>query len=146
MDPKLRTLLRQGERADRVGKRQAAEMVYRQATDEFPDSAEAWLGLSRAVEDEAERQAYYQRAVQLDPSLEGEQSSEEQEVNPLDAVMTASQEWLEESTRAPEASVTRSPTPPASAPSARAGGIAHRRVDHVRLPPHGGGHPALQPL
>ena len=112
MDPKLRNLLRQGERADRVGKRQAAEHVYRQAADEFPDSAEAWLGLSRVVENDAEREAYYRRAVQLDPSLAGEQNSEEaQEVNPLDAVMSASQEWLEQSTRAPEASVTSSPAP-----------------------------------
>jgi hypothetical protein len=69
MDPKLRALLKQGERATRLGKTQAAEDVYRQAVALFPDSADAWMGLSQVAPSEGERTACRRRAVELDPAV-----------------------------------------------------------------------------
>ncbi len=69
MEPKLHSLLRQGERAMRLGKRQAATDVYRTAVAQFPQSAEAWMGLSQVVASEEERAACTQRARELGASL-----------------------------------------------------------------------------
>jgi hypothetical protein len=69
IDPKLQSLLRQGERAARLGKQQAAEVVFRQAVDAFPESAEAWLGLSQVSPSEQEREDAHRLAVQLDPAV-----------------------------------------------------------------------------
>jgi len=69
MEPKLRSLLRQGERAMRLGKRQAAADVYRMAVAQFPHSAEARMALSQVVDSEEERAGCTQRARELDASL-----------------------------------------------------------------------------
>lgn len=69
MEPKLRSLLRQGERAMRLGKRQAADEVYRMAVARFPHSAEAWMALSQVVVSEEERAGCTQRARELDASV-----------------------------------------------------------------------------
>jgi hypothetical protein len=69
MEPKLRALLKQGERAARLGKMQAAEDVYRQAVALFPNSADAWMGLSQVAPSEEERTACRRRAMELDPAV-----------------------------------------------------------------------------
>ena len=115
MEPKLRSFLKQGERAVRLGKNQAAEDVYRQAVAEFPHSAEAWLGLSRAAPSEKERVTCYQRALELDPGLSAAlerpsapATAEAVAVSPpaaaasetpssqLDAVLAESSKWLDQ--------------------------------------------------
>jgi len=104
MDPRLRTCLRQGERAVRLGKNQAAESVYRQAAEQFPDSAEAWLGLSQVASSAAERSQALQRARDLDPGLAAPASESvpanaiENPVSQLDAALAESQNWLEQIT------------------------------------------------
>jgi hypothetical protein len=67
--PRIRSLLRQAERNVDGGKNAAAEELYRQILAEAPDSAVAWLGLSSVASNEADRQAAYARAVELDPEL-----------------------------------------------------------------------------
>lgn len=69
METRLRALMRQGERAMRLGKQQAAEEVFREAVVEFPDSARAWLNLSQVVSSEEEKAEYFQRAKLLDPDV-----------------------------------------------------------------------------
>lgn len=63
--PRLRTLLRQAERAKNAGKRVAAEQLYREILIEDVDSAEAWQGLAETTPDEAERQVAMARALAL---------------------------------------------------------------------------------
>lgn len=116
MDLKLRGLLRQGERAARLGKAQAAEDVYRQAVEQFPDSAEAWLGLSQVVADEQERVVYARRATELDPligpAVEESSAFSDLQESPLDAVARESGRWLDEVTGAvPQADTVDAPEP-----------------------------------
>lgn len=68
MEPKLRSLLRQGERAMRLGKRQAAADVCRLAVAQFPHSAEAWMALSQVAVSEEEQAGCTRRARELDAS------------------------------------------------------------------------------
>jgi hypothetical protein len=108
MEPKLRNLLKQGERATRLGKAQAAERVYRQALEAYPQSAEAWLGLSRVAPTEEERQAAFRQALELDPSLSAapERSDGagpapaafETASDRLDAALKESENWLQQAT------------------------------------------------
>lgn len=106
MDPKLRTLLKQGDRAARLGKTQAAEDVYRQVVAQFPDSAEAWLKLSQVASLEEERVASFQRAQELDPELAVTAGSVGSIATPaesgassdLDAIMSESRQWFEQAT------------------------------------------------
>lgn len=108
MEPRLRNLLKQGERAARLGKLQAAESVYRQALADYPDSAEAWLGLSRVAPTKAERDAAQRRALTLDPSLSTELENAERPItapsdfesasSQLDAALQESQSWLQQAT------------------------------------------------
>jgi tetratricopeptide (TPR) repeat protein len=65
--PRIRSLLRQAGRAAEVGKRRAAEDLYRQILEEAPDTPEAWLGLAEVVNDPADQKAAYERVVDLDP-------------------------------------------------------------------------------
>jgi hypothetical protein len=65
--PRVRSLLRQAERNVEVGKIAAAEELYRQIIEEAPESAAAWLGLAGVLQNEAERQAAYERVLELDP-------------------------------------------------------------------------------
>ncbi len=108
MEPRLRNLLKQGERAVRLGKLQAAESVYRQVLEDYPGSAEAWLGLSRVAPSEAERNAAHRRAIELDPNLSAAAdnapgaasapSAFESASNQLDAALKESQNWLQQAT------------------------------------------------
>lgn len=102
MEPRLRNLLKQGERAARLGKMQAAEDVYRQAVALFPNSAEAWLGLSQVAPSEAERLMSSRQAARLDPALadstpEGAADLEKPS-SQLDAVLLESQTRLRQAT------------------------------------------------
>lgn len=118
IDPKLRGLLRQGERAARLGKRQAAEDVYRQAVDQFPQSLEAWLGLSRVSSSADERAACLRRVQELDPGLvdavelsepptsvvQGAPTPPPADQSPADslsAIAAESSRWLQEVTERP---------------------------------------------
>lgn len=65
--PRLRTLLRQAERAKNAGKLAAAEQSYREILAEAPDLAEAWLGLADLLSDPQEKEAALERALALDP-------------------------------------------------------------------------------
>jgi hypothetical protein len=101
MDSQLRALLRQAERAARLGKTQAAEDVYRQAVALFPDASEAWLGLSQVAPTEAERADAYRRASQLDASLSASSGPDGRKAvddpsSQLDAALAAAQSWLNE--------------------------------------------------
>lgn len=120
MDPKLRTLLRQGDRAARLGKTQAAEEVYRQVVAQFPDSAEGWLKLSQVVSSEQERVTFFQRARALDPDLDATAVEVSAPVAPaasrsssdqLEAIMSESQQWFQQAT-APSYRVEKRPQEP----------------------------------
>jgi tetratricopeptide (TPR) repeat protein len=63
----LQELLRQGAAAARVGEREAAQEAFRRATELFPDSEEAWLGLAGAVESLTEKRSCFQRALEINP-------------------------------------------------------------------------------
>lgn len=67
--PRVRSLLRQAERNLEGGKYVAAEELYRQILDEAPDSAAAWLGLSKVAQAPAVRDDAYARAAALDPDF-----------------------------------------------------------------------------
>ncbi len=115
VDPKLRALLKQGERAIRLGKKQAAEDVYRKAIDEFPRSAEAWFGLSQVATTEWERDASAQRASELDPTLVDSQPADPapSPADMLDAAAAESGRWLQQVT-----DTVYQPPPPKPAPVA----------------------------
>jgi hypothetical protein len=66
-EPRLRSLLRQAERIKDAGKRAAAAQLYREITEEAPESAAAWLGLAELTADPAEREQIYQHVLQLEP-------------------------------------------------------------------------------
>ncbi len=125
MEPKLRSLLKQGERAMRLGKRQAAADVYRMAVAQFPHSAEARMALSQVVNSEEGQVGCTQPAHELDASLPDTRPAsplpgpEEyvasypalDDVSPagsLDEVIAESSRWLQQ--------VTEAPPPPAAAP------------------------------
>jgi hypothetical protein len=63
--PRLRTLLRQAERAKDAGKRNAAEQLYREILAEDTAIAEAWQGLAEVTFDEAEGAVAAERARAL---------------------------------------------------------------------------------
>lgn len=68
--PRIRSLLRQANKVAASGKRAAAENLYRQIIEEAPDTAPAWVGLAKLVEDPAEQEAALERALMLDPGNE----------------------------------------------------------------------------
>jgi hypothetical protein len=77
--PRIRSLLRQADRNLRSGKFVAAEDLYRQIVDEDPQSAAAWLGLATVARSEAEREAAYARAIELDPQFVAAAEKQEDE-------------------------------------------------------------------
>jgi uncharacterized membrane protein YeaQ/YmgE (transglycosylase-associated protein family) len=85
--PRVRSLLRQAENVASVGKRAAAEQLYRQIIDEAPETAEAWYGLAQVVRDGEERDAAMARAQELNPDFEsaGEEQNDSDE-NSADTV------------------------------------------------------------
>ena len=125
MEPKLRNLLKQGERAARLGKAQAAEGVYRQALEEYPLAAEAWLGLSRVAPSEVERTTAHRRALELDPNLSAGPESPNASIttsaapdpftpfeaasNQLDAALKESGNWLQQATTNEAEAVPQAP-------------------------------------
>jgi hypothetical protein len=64
--PRTRSLLRQAERTADSGKIVAAEMLYRQIIEEAPQSTAAWLGLAQVMQDTRDKQAAYERVLELD--------------------------------------------------------------------------------
>ena len=68
--PRIRSLLRQADNVASVGKRAAAEQLYRQIIDEAPETAEAWYGLAQVVRNTEERDAALSRAEELNPEYE----------------------------------------------------------------------------
>ncbi|NCF65270.1 MAG: hypothetical protein GWP61_04805 [Chloroflexi bacterium] len=64
--PRTRSLLRQAERNADSGKIVAAEMLYRQIIEEAPQSTAAWLGLAQVMQDTRDKQAAYERVLELD--------------------------------------------------------------------------------
>lgn len=72
--PRLRSLLRQAEKVASVGKMAAAESLYRQVTEEAPESPEGWLGLAQVSSDLDERKAAFEQALALDPHNETAQA------------------------------------------------------------------------
>ena len=67
-DPRLRSLLRQANKVASNGKLAAAEQLYRQILDEFPEAPDAWVGLASVLRDSSEAEAAFQRAYDLDPA------------------------------------------------------------------------------
>ncbi|HID52659.1 MAG TPA: hypothetical protein EYP41_11570 [Anaerolineae bacterium] len=65
--PRLRSMLRQADKVAANGKRSAAEDLYRQITEEAPESAAGWAGLAGVLLDPAEREQAYEKALALDP-------------------------------------------------------------------------------
>ncbi|NHZ72386.1 MAG: hypothetical protein GWP17_04805, partial [Aquificales bacterium] len=71
--PRLRTLLRQAERAQNAGKLAAAEQSYREILEEAPESPEAWLGLAGLLKDSQEKEQAYEKVLSLDAENKGAQ-------------------------------------------------------------------------
>jgi len=63
----LEELLRQGGAAARLGETEYAREYFTRATEQDPTSAEAWLGLGGAVEQLSEKQACFERVLDLYP-------------------------------------------------------------------------------
>ncbi len=152
MDPQLRTLLRQAERAARLGKSQAAEDVYRKALEQFPDSAAAWLGLSQVAAAEDERLAARQRALALDPSLADHTEPapapapvvDDSPSQQLDAALAASQNWLQQSTTVEMPARRPKEKPPAPPAPFEAAPVAAAEVEGVACFYHPGVQTQLQ--
>lgn len=68
--PRIRSLLRQADNVAAVGKRAAAEQLYRQIIDEAPETAAAWYGLADVVRTVEERDEALSRAKELNPAIE----------------------------------------------------------------------------
>ena len=66
-ETELQELLLQGAAAARVGERDAAQEAFRRATELFPESEEAWLGLAGAVDSLAKKRSCFQRALEINP-------------------------------------------------------------------------------
>jgi hypothetical protein len=75
LDPRIRSLLRQAGRVAEMGKRSAAEKLYRELIAESPNVADAWVGLGDTLRDPQEKESAYQHALELDPDNEGAQQA-----------------------------------------------------------------------
>jgi hypothetical protein len=69
-DPRIRNLVRQAHKNVENGKRTAAIEQYRQILEEAPATADAWAGLGNALSNPTEREAAYQRALELEADNE----------------------------------------------------------------------------
>ena len=70
LTPRERTVIRQANRVANQGKLMAAEQLYREAIEEFPDLPEGWLGLARVVSNKEEKTELLNHALTLDPENE----------------------------------------------------------------------------
>lgn len=68
--PRLRTLLRQADKAAEYGKLQAAAELYTQILEEGGDVPEAMVGLAGVIQDASERETLYTQALALQPDNE----------------------------------------------------------------------------
>ncbi len=68
--PRARALLRQASQTAAANKRTAAEQLYRQIIDEFPQVAEAWIGLAEVTPELGEKRLAYQQALAVAPGHE----------------------------------------------------------------------------
>lgn len=73
LEPRLRLLLRQADKAADAGKRPAARELYQQILDESPNADAAWAGLAAVSATEAEQREAYERALALNPQNEAAQ-------------------------------------------------------------------------
>jgi len=71
LNPRLRRLLRQADRAARANKRAAATQLYQEILAEEPELPEAWLGLAPLLAEEAEQEAAYERVLTVDAENAG---------------------------------------------------------------------------
>jgi hypothetical protein len=110
--PRLRSLLRQAEKLAGSGKRAAAEKLYRQITEEAPESVEAWLGLANTTADNRLKHEALQQVQSIDPArdISAGNSSPKRAVEVSQSAETdvegvgtgdpfeQSREWLEQAT------------------------------------------------
>jgi hypothetical protein len=68
--PRLRSILRRAEKIAKSGKYSAAATLYRQLTEEAPETAVGWLGLAAVTTDTAEKEEALQRVLALEPDNE----------------------------------------------------------------------------
>jgi hypothetical protein len=120
-EPRLRSLLRQADRVAEAGKLAAAESLYRQIIEEAPQAEAAWIGLAQVVQDPAEKESAYARALDLAPANAAAQAglavlrggSAGADPAPDDGdPFSASRSWLEEATRRQDGAA-REQAPPA---------------------------------
>ncbi len=71
--PRLRSLIRQAERAKDAGKLAAAEQSYREILAEAPESGEAWLGLADLLTDPQAKEEAYLKVLAIDAENQGAQ-------------------------------------------------------------------------
>ena len=64
----LAELLDQAAAASRLGDREEAERLYRRATERSPANTTAWLGLAGAVESPEEKQACFEKVLEINPT------------------------------------------------------------------------------
>jgi hypothetical protein len=65
--PRLRSLLRRAEKIAKSGKYAAAATIYRQLTEEAPETAIGWLGLAAVTADTAEKEQALAHVLRLEP-------------------------------------------------------------------------------
>lgn len=66
--PRARAMLRQASQTAAANKRTAAEQLYRQIIDEFPELPDGWVGLADVLNDPDAQRAAYEHALALDSS------------------------------------------------------------------------------
>lgn len=71
--PRLRSLVRQADRARDAGKLAVAEQSYREILAEAPESPEAWQGLGDVLTNSQEKEQAYEKALALDADNQGAQ-------------------------------------------------------------------------
>jgi len=68
--PRARALLRQASQTAAANKRTAAEQLYRQIIDEFPQVAEGWIGLAEVSSELTDKRSAYEQALRVEPDHE----------------------------------------------------------------------------
>ena len=105
--PRARALLRQAIQTASANKRTAAEQLYRQIVNEFPDVADGWVGLAEVVNDVDEKRVALERALALEPGHNGAIEG----LNQLDGTGTTPAPWS-----SPLAPGNAAASPPSVAP------------------------------
>lgn len=67
LEPRVRLLLRQADKAAEAGKRSAAKELYQQIIEEAPQADAAWAGLAAVSDSEIKKREAYQQALALNP-------------------------------------------------------------------------------